>query len=189
MLPFMAQNHNNKLNNKESTMKKLLFIICIIFCPTLYANPSPFGLELNKTTVDEAEDKYSLLENGINYYSNGPMYYVDSRDLSVDGLKNMLLIFSENNVLLAVQATFSKSKFDSLNNNLSKKYKTIKKDIPFVGNKYVKYKDDQSLIILDAPHMSFELTLLYTLADFDKKVNSISKENKNKENNNEYNLL
>ena len=108
-------------------MKKLLLIVTLFVCPSLYANPVPFGLEINKTTLEENKGKYSLIENGINYYSQGSTYLIYPKELSLDGLNRVLLIFSkENNILLSVVATFSNYKFDSINNNLSQKYKLLK---------------------------------------------------------------
>lgn len=171
-------------------MKKLLFILTLIFSSFLYANPAPFGLEINKTTLKQVEEKYNLIENGTNYYSKGAMYYINTDDLSLDGLKSVLLIFSEKDeLLLAVIAQFNRNKFDSLNKNLSGKYKLVKKEIPFVGNKYVKYKDDQSFIELSSPHMSFDLEVTYILMDFDALVKKIQKADKEQKNKDEFNSL
>lgn len=171
-------------------MKKILLITILLFCPFLYANPAPFGLEINKTTLQEAKKKYTLDDKGINHYSKGPMYFINKKQLSLDGLKNVLLVFSEKeNTLLAVIANFNQDKFDSLNNSLAQKYKLIEKNIPFVGNKYVTYKDDQSLIQLNAPHMSFELEVIYLYEEFYKKVIKIEKSKKEQKKKDELNTL
>lgn len=112
------------------------------------------------------------------------MYFINKKQLSLDGLKNVLLVFSEKeNTLLAVIANFNQDKFDSLNNSLAQKYKLIEKNIPFVGNKYVTYKDDQSLIQLNAPHMSFELEVIYLYEEFYKKIIKIEKSKKEQKKN------
>ncbi|EJA4333365.1 hypothetical protein MU943_004568, partial [Escherichia coli] len=41
-----------------------------------------------------------------------------------------------------------------------------KKNIPFVGNKFVRYKNGDDTIELDAPHMSFDMTLYYAEKNF-----------------------
>ena len=35
-------------------MKKLILLMVFIYSSILYANPAPFGLEINKTTLEEA---------------------------------------------------------------------------------------------------------------------------------------
>ncbi|MWN89900.1 hypothetical protein GQ597_04145 [Gilliamella sp. Pra-s65] len=170
-------------------MRTLLLIVTLLVCPLLYANPAPFGLEINKATLEKTKEKYNLVENGVNYYSQGSTYLIDTKELSLDGLNRVLLIFSkENNILLSVVATFSSYKFDSINNNLFQKYKLLKQSIPLVGDRHVEYKDDQSLIILDAPHSSFDLHITYISEEFNKKVNEIRKFDK-EQNKNEFNSL
>ena len=59
--------------------------------------------------------------------------------------------------------------------------KIIKKEIPFVGNKYARYKNDNDFIELDAPHLSFSMSLLYIEKSFEDaylKMNAEEKNNK-----------
>lgn len=171
-------------------MKKLFLIVTLIFSSVLYANPAPFELEINKTTLKDVSDKYTLIQDGINYYSEGPMYFIQNGELSIDGLKKVKLIFSKkDNILLCVYATFDKNKFDSLYKNLSKKYTLINKKLPFVGDQYAKYKNDQTTIELIAPHLSFELSLTYISNEFNKKIEEMKNQDKEQKNKKELNSL
>ena len=49
----------------------------------------------------------------------------------------------------------------------------------FVGNQYVKYQNDETIIELNAPHMSFDLWLIYLDKKFYKQVEQAVKQEKN----------
>lgn len=149
-------------------MKKILIIITLMFSSILYANPAPFGLEIHKTTLKEAQEKYTLIDNGINYYSRGPMYTIKNSELPLDASKVTLIFSKDENILLSVSATFNKSKFESLYENLSKKYKLL-----FVDNQYATFTDDQTIIHLYVPHMSFDSTVEYIFNEFDNLKEAI----------------
>lgn len=161
-------------------MKTMIrFILLITFClSTSYAvGPAPFGFEIGKTTLKEVQDKMNGKIIGINKYSDGKMLKVYQRDVPLDGVnQNAIFIFSKEDTLLYVQLGFSKDYFDELLSQLSSKYTLVKKEIPFVGDKYAELKSDDVVIILNAPHMSFDLTLFYVDTKFYKKVNSDVKE-------------
>ena len=152
-------------------MCKLLITTILMFTTcVLHASPSPFGLEIGKTTIKEVKEKYQTKQAGINNYSDGEMY--DVSGIEFDGLKQTRIIFSQDGKLLAVICTFPKDKFNSLLDNLSEKYRIISKSIPFVGDKYVEFAEDNTLIILNAPHMSFSMEMTY----IDKELQQIFEE-------------
>lgn len=162
-------------------MKKIL-ISCFFTISLSFANPTPFGLEISKTTISEVINKYpSLKEAGINKYTNGKMIYLNPNQLDFEGLKDTLLIFSKEDKLLAVILTLPKHKFEELYKTLSGKYKLVSKEIPFVGNKDAKFINDNTEITLNSPHMNFDLELTYadkSLVDLFKKT----KKNENEQN-------
>lgn len=171
-------------------MKKILIIITLMFSSILYANPAPFGLEIHKTTLKEAQEKYTLVKKGISYYSGGPMYLIEKDELKIDGLNKVTLIFSKDTkVLLYVCAEFGNYKFNSLYKNLSKKYKLLDEEIPRLGNKFAKFENDQTFIKLDAPHMSFELEVTYIYKEFDKYITERDKKDKAEKNEKELESL
>lgn len=162
-------------------VKMIKILISCCFAMSLsFANPAPFGLEINKVNYSDVINKYSSVkEVGINKYSDGKMIYIDPNELDFDGLKNTLLIFSKEDILLAVILTLPNNKFDELYQNLKSKYKLVSKEIPFVGNKNAKFVNDSTEITLNSPHMSFDLELTYVdknLLNLYKKTEKNEKE-------------
>lgn len=143
-------------------LKKFLILFIMVFAtPSIFAEPTPFGLEINKTTYKNTKQKYSCTYAGINKYSLGKMYNLNLENIDVEGIKSVLTIFDKEDKLSGVIATFDNQRYDSLFNYLNKKYKLISHQNPFVGNKHAEFKDENTIIILDAPHLNFELKLKY----------------------------
>lgn len=155
----------------------ILTLLIIISCSKIFAEPNPFGLEINKSTYKDVKKKYSGRFVGINKFSGGKMYDIYCNQINIDGLKEISTIFSKEGKLLAILTTFNKNKYDSLMSSLSQKYKLISKKDAFVGNKHATFKSDNTLIELNAPHMSFNLYLRYIHEDFNKQfLNTSEKE-------------
>lgn len=167
---------------------KLIALVCLlslaIFSSSVNANPKPLGFEIGVATYENIKDRfYSSRDEGINLFTNGHMLSVNSIELEVDGLQQAFFIFNDDKTLAAVNLKFDKNKFDEITSQLSKKYKTIKKIRPFVGNCYAKYKNDRSTITVDAPHMSFEMNVLYAHDNFLKIMNrTLNKKEKDRKN-------
>lgn len=146
-------------------VRTVIFGILLSASSVAIADPSPFGLELGKTTVSEAKGKYRITEAGTNKYSNGPMFNVPTGQIEFEGLKGLTLIFDEGGTLVGVLATLPKAKFNSIHQTLSGKYRVISQNIPFVGDSSARYVDGATQITLDAPHMSFEMSMNYIRKD------------------------
>ena len=158
-------------------MKKSVFIalICNLFSYMAYAtNATALGFELGVATYSQVQKqlsgKTSLSDGGINAYSNGRMLKGDGSGLGIDGLSEITFIFDHSYRLAGVLMTLPKQNgMDDMNNTrfrqtlatLSKKYHLVKKDVPFVGDSYAEFRDGNSLIELEAPHLSFTMTLIY----------------------------
>lgn len=142
------------------------FILIFVVSNSFAKNPSPFGIEIGITKLEQLKNKYRCFNNGINKYSKGPMCNLDISQLNIHGLKEAFVIADRKGTIVALLLTFPKYKFDELFNTLSSKYTLLYKEIPFVGNKYAKFKSGNTIIQLDAPHLSFDLTLAYTLDTF-----------------------
>ena len=159
-------------------MKKLLFTAAgtlALITNIANADPKPLGLEIGKATVSDLEQKFPQVTSlGNNLYTSGKMYSLSRNEVPLDGLaKDVLFIFNDDESLACVSMTFNKDKFSELNEQLKKKYKkVIKSVIPFVGNKLVKYKDGNSVVELNAPHLSFEMDLSYMSDNFIKNMNN-----------------
>lgn len=125
------------------------------------ADPAPFGLELGKTTVAEAKAKFDLNGKGTNRYSDGPMFDVPVSEVNFEGLQDLTLIFDTRDTLVGVLATLPKHQFGTMHGMLSDKYRVVSSNIPFVGDSSAKYVDGGTEITLDAPHMSFDMSMNY----------------------------
>jgi len=157
-------------------MKKAVILMWVLMCSICQADPAPFGLELGKTTIAEAKAQYTLTSAGTNKFSNGEMFSMDLTELNFEGLESILLVFEKDETLAVILTTFPKHKFGYLMKSLSKKYQLINKKIPFVGNKSAKFHDGKTEIILDAPHLSFEMSMIYTTDVFTKRMDVINNE-------------
>jgi len=166
-------------------MKKGISISLIMFSSAAFADPTVFGMELGKTTEQELKSMYNVKNAGANKFSTGNMYNVPVGDINFEGLQEVTAIFSADGKLLAVLTTLPKSKFDYLNQTLGRKYKRVSQKIPFVGNKSATYRDGGTEITLDAPHMSFEMSMNYIRDDLMKKFNQQSEAEKRKKQANE----
>lgn len=149
-------------------MKKILLSLCLM--PVLsFADPAPFGLELGKATISDAKKLYSLDETGTNKFTGGAMFNVSTNQINFDGLQELTLIFDQQEKLSGVLTTLPKEKFDSLYSSLNKKYQLVKKERPFVGNQYAEYSNGGSKVFLDAPHLSFQMSMNYLRKDLISK--------------------
>lgn len=168
-------------------MNRILLTLLLSFIvTTINADPAPFGLEINKATVSDVKKKYKTQHSGENKYTGGDMYYLDTSAIGIEGLQSVNTIFDKENKLVAVMTTFQKSKFNFLLNTMKqKKYKLLEKSIPFVGDKTARFIHGKTLVLLDAPHLSFKMTLYYfdnnTYKDFKNKQRENYQQNKRAE--------
>ena len=142
-------------------MKRIIASLLIVAATAVFADPAPFGLEIGKATVADAEKMYSIEKIGINEFFNGTVYRVAVNQIDFEGLKELRLVFNKKGALSIVHATLPKSQFKSIHHSLSKKYKVVKQEIPFVGDSFVQYVNGSTKILLNAPHLSFDMTMQY----------------------------
>ena len=136
---------------------------------------------MGEATVADVKNKYSGSETGVNSWSNGIMYQIDTSNIPLEGLKEALAIFNPDGKLVCINMVLNKSRFDEMHKQLRKKYKVVKTKIPFVGDSYAHYKDGKTLIELDAPHLSFDMTLTYMQKSFkDAYLSGLKKQNEAK---------
>lgn len=160
-------------------MKKLLFtLLFLLNCSIAFANPSVFGLTIGGATIEQMKEKYAVKHTGENAYSHGSMYSIDASQIPLEGLEEVLAIFDTENKLVAVVSTVNKKRYDYLKDALGKKYTYVNGQNPFVGDKSARFKDGDTIIILDAPHMSFKMSMIYTLNSFYNKFMNDSAEQK-----------
>lgn len=143
-------------------MKQGLAIMILMFCSQAFAEPSIFGMEIGSMTESQLQSQYKVKPSGTNRYTQGNMYSVPVESIDFDGLKSLQITFSKEGTLLVVLTKLPKTKFDYINGMLKKKYTLVSETIPFVGNKEVVYRESETLILLLAPHLSSEMTMIYT---------------------------
>ncbi|MFN3599163.1 MAG: hypothetical protein ACK4VK_05450 [Aquificaceae bacterium] len=156
-------------------MLKLLLLLFMISC--VWADPAPLGLEIGKATIKEAKERYRLTYLGINKYTQGEMYKVDVSELDMKYIRECTLLFDKNGKLVAVVMSFSKSgsgrrtpEFEYYYKLLREKYSLVESRIPFVGDTYARFVDGGTEILLEAPHLSFTMTLTYIKKDVLKSI-------------------
>lgn len=159
-------------------MKKGIALAISLFSSAAFADPTIFNMELGKTTETQLKSMYNVQHTGTNKYSDGNMYSVPASAINFDGLQKVTTIFDTSGVLIAVLTTLPKSKFDYLNKTLGGKYKRVNQNIPFVGNKSATYRDGGTEITLEAPHMSFEMSMNYIRDDLKQAFNQQSEAEK-----------
>lgn len=155
-------------------MRVLVTLIAFVFSTATFANPSVFGMEIGSTTETQLKSRYNVERTGVNKYTDGNMYSVPPSAIEFEGLQEVTVIFSDSGVLMGVLSTFPKSRFDYLKGVLDKKYERVSQEIPFVGNKAAAYRQDSTEIKLDAPHMSFTMSMHYLHDDLIRAFEQVS---------------
>ncbi len=135
---------------------------------------APLGFAVGKATLKEVKtgvpNRAGLGSEGTNRYSGGPMLKAQGRAFDIAGLQEVLFVFDEREALVGLQMTMGKSDFDRVYQNLAGKYRLVRKDIPFVGNKFARFQQGDIVIDLEAPHMGFEMTVAYLTTAFLKQI-------------------
>lgn len=144
----------------------LFATLCMAFSNlALAANAAPFGQELGVATYSQVKQqvggKSDLADAGTNKFSGGKMLQGDGSGLGIEGLSEVTFIFDRADKLAGVLMTLPKESFKPTLKALSAKYKLVSSEVPFVGNASAKLKQGDSVIELNAPHMSFTMEVLY----------------------------
>ncbi|PUE07144.1 hypothetical protein B9Z51_14855 [Limnohabitans sp. T6-5] len=128
-------------------------------------NASPFGLEVGVATLSQVQkqigDKTSLTPTGINKYSGGKMFEVDGHGLNVEGVNAVTFIFDQADVLVGVLVSMPKNP-KSLIKTFSGKYKVINNKVDnFMNYGSAQFSKGDTVIDIDAPHLSFVMEVRY----------------------------
>ncbi|GHS87700.1 hypothetical protein FACS189487_04330 [Campylobacterota bacterium] len=132
--------NNNGCYNQMSMLRKL---------PS-DTNPSLIGLQLGKSTIADVDQKHRLTKkgNGFSSITDGKIYDIDTKDISIEGVKSGVVIFEQDGTLAAVRLNINKNRFDAIFDQLNSKYKLTYKEILAVGDKIAKFKAGNSEIEL-----------------------------------------
>ena len=164
----------------------ILFII--IFCSTAsYAEvAAPLGIEPGKSTLKEVEAKHKIISKSCNNNIKAECEYrISPSKLPLIEAKTISFYCNSEEIVRAVVITANKSDFKGLFESLSKKYILKEKIMPFVGDKSAVFQADNNVfVILDAPHMSFEIELIYiTQEQYNMVIEDIKEDQRNKKKN------
>ena len=154
-------------------------------------NAAPLGLEIGYANLDGVKAHLGsvtrLQDQGTNEYSGGAVLVSDGAGTGVEGLSNLLLIFDKQNILVGVVMTVPKNPKEVLG-QLASKYKTVDNRIDTFMNKgYARLQKGDSLIEIDAPHLSFQMEIRYLtkklMADYLQRSKDNEKQKKQEQTN------
>jgi len=165
------------------TIRTVVLLLVLLAIPTAEisaASPSkvaPLGFEIgvaDYNTVKRSLPRQSNpRDHGINKFSDGPMIQTGGEGYGVEGLQNVGYIFDRNNILCGVIMTFSKYRFDDVYSHLAEKYRLENRQIPFVGDKFARFRSGKAIVELSAPHLGFEMYANYLTDDLVRRRKSI----------------
>lgn len=147
-----------------STLLALALLLLAVPAASAADLVGPIGLGIN---VSKLADSQKALEparpqdGGINKYTGGKMLKSGGEGLNVEALKSVIAIHDASGLLRVVIMDMGNSRFDAVFRHLSGKYKLVRKQIPFVGDRYAEFQAGNALITIEAPHMSFDMTVMY----------------------------
>lgn len=141
---------------------------------TSTATVAPLGFAVGNATLKEVKagmpGHAGFSHVGTNNDSGGSVFKAQGRAFDIENLKEAWFIFDKREVLVAVALTMGKNDFNRVYQNLAGKYRLVRKDVPFVGDKYARFQQGDVVIESEAPHMDFTMTVTYMTAGFEKQV-------------------
>jgi len=147
------------------------------------ADVSSLGMTFGQTTYKQVKSISSMLvESGLNKYSQGKMLKGLNPAWKIHGLQKTTLVFDKKEKLTAIIMTMNKQQFDRVLGFLKSKYQLVSKRIPFVGNKTATFRKENVTIEINAPHMSFNMDVVYSTNVFDRayeRIRNAKRRNKN----------
>ena len=143
--------------------------LCILAIAFLYAQTAmatkPFGLDIGNATLDDIKKSHKGKVTGVSRWTDGPIYTLDVEAIEFSGLLEALAIFNEDKLLIGLGLQFRKDRFDAINKMFAEDLELQTSNIPFVGDKYVAYKDNDITVELRSPHMSFQMDVFYETSE------------------------
>ncbi|MEY0304321.1 hypothetical protein AB7W11_20680 [Providencia manganoxydans] len=160
-------------------IKKQVSILLMLFVSFFsFAEVSVIGITINQDTKNDIEKNY-IIDN-----KDGEVWELKPTEIPIEGIKKVEVIF-QNDHVKGVWLVVEKHRFNYFFDALKSKYKLIKKDIPLVGNKYARFEKENVTIWIDAPHMSFNMDVVYMDKKYKKELdtyrNKMKQEKKNRE--------
>lgn len=152
--------------SRTLTSTLLILALLLLAAPAAHAaDPvGPFGLGVNVSKLADTQRALAPAkpqDGGTNKYTGGAMLKSGGEGLGVEGLRSLVAIHDASGLLRVVIMDIGNSRFDAVFRHLSGKYKLVRKQIPFVGDRYAEFQAGNGLVTVEAPHMSFDMTVMY----------------------------
>lgn len=152
---------------------QLLLAVALLTTGAAHAGTKALGFEIGVSTVEQVRSAIAkqtqVMDVGENNYSAGPMLKTDGNGYDIRGLNSVLYIFDPQKKLAGIVMNMDKNRFDAIFQMLAGKYKVATQQRPFVGNQYARFKTQDAVIEVDAPHLSFEMDVNYLRDDLMQK--------------------
>ena len=157
---------------------RLVLAAALLVTGAAHAGTKALGFELGVTTVDQLRSSIGgqtqVTDAGENSYSAGPMLKTDGSGYGIQGLSSVLYIFDPDKKLAGILMNMDKHRFNAIFQMLAGKYRVTAQERPFVGNKFARFKTEDSIIEVDAPHLSFDMEVTYLRNDLMQKFTAAS---------------
>lgn len=158
-------------------MRILLSLVFLLVASMPLASAEParaLGFEIGKATVAEVrtvmtERAGPPRESGTSAVTGGELLVFDA-DRTVAGMKEEVFVFDTDGHLTAAVLTLSKDRYDEVLKALRSKYALVDEQRPFVGNRSARFKAGVVEIVVDAPHLSFDMAVLYATPAFRQQM-------------------
>ena len=154
-------------------------------------NPVVLGFTLDQSTLCDVKEKYEVVDQIPGPQGSDLVLYRIQKDkIPIDKLEKVEVFCSaKNRIIKAIEFSLDKSRFDYFFDTLSQKYTLVKSRVPFVGDKMAVFKQGDVLISLDAPHLSFMMTLTYILKDTARQLHQLELQKRPKKKEQEQSLF
>ena len=159
----------------------LFLLSLIVALPTgSYADDTvgPFGFGVGTNTIFDVQRQLNSSAcdfDNISAITDGFLFECNSKVFDMEGITGKVIFIFEkkpegemgNAKLELVNFTLNKHMYDSIVKSLSSKYKLVSQNKPFVGDASARFKKNNVNILVDSPHLSFEMTVTYSTDNFD----------------------
>ncbi|WP_342271708.1 hypothetical protein [Candidatus Tisiphia endosymbiont of Parasteatoda lunata] len=97
------------------------------------------GFELNKASIADVERVYQITKKERNHW-DGYNYYVNVREVKLEGLTELLVICNDDNIIQAIILTINNDKFTEFYELLAEKYKLTHSQNPNLRQFGIRYR-------------------------------------------------
>lgn len=116
-------------------MKKILFLMTFLLVSNVFANFQALNQTLGVSTMKDLPKNCHAIEKEEHYIK------LSGTCFNMQGLNSAeFSYFSDDKTLARIVLNMNKNKKDSIIASLDKKYKSVERQVPFVGNAHVRWE-------------------------------------------------